>query len=155
MSKIWPILVVNLVDIFTSVVLFFFAPLMASRMEQWLWIALATILLLTVHFAGCYIIRKEHPTIWFSEVPLCAITIMVLSNINLQFFVDALELYGIYSRYSTETDVVLTSVPYYFDAIIFATLIISTRLIFFIPLHSFSMQNDILRRSAKRNIAKS
>lgn len=155
MRKIWPILVVNLVDIYTSVVLFFFAPLMASRMEQWLWIALATLLLLIAHFAGCYILRKEHPTIWFSEVPLCTITIMILANINSDFCVGALGLYGIYSRYSTETDVVLTSIPYYFDAILFATLIISTRLIFFIPLHSVSMQNDITRRSAKRNVAKS
>ena len=144
---------VNTVELITAAILFLFAPVLAHRVDSWMWIASITVVLLIVHFSAFYLLRHNHPTVWLWSMPLFALIVIILANINSNYLIDGLGLYGVYSRFSPETDVVLTFTPFYVDAFLFSALILVMRLQFFIPIHMITKQNDVYKQTQKTKVA--
>ena len=137
LQKIFPAILVVTVELFSVIVLFFIAPVLSYVAADWVWISFAVINLIAVYFFALYFLRKERPVIWLIGVPVNIISVIVLSLIKSERIAYALELYGIYSVHYDEF--VYTSnyyayiVPFYVDAIVFATLIFLFRTMFSIP----------------------
>ncbi len=126
---------VVMIAIYSIFALFIFAPLFDEMLSRSLLILLMSFFLLTAHLIYCYVLRKEHPLIWMIEYPIVILLICFFSCIKSSFFVNSLEFYGIYSIYSEQTDPVLTAVPFYIDAFLFASVILSARVAIFIPFY--------------------
>lgn len=141
----YKVLFVVFVEIYSVFLLFICTPLLASRVSSWVWIAFLALFLITGHFAACYLMRRENPLIWFAGIPVYIIAICIFAQIKNGFFVYSLGLYGIYSRYADESDIILTYIPYYVDSLIFGTLISAGRILFASPTYYITITNDLSR----------
>lgn len=128
---------VLLIAIYSSFTLFVFAPFFSNMINRTLLIVIVSLFLLVAHLVYSYVLRKEHPTIWLLAFPFEILFICILANINNSFIISSLEFYGIYSLFSNEKDAVLIAVPYYIDAILFATFVLSARIAVFVPLYYY------------------
>lgn len=130
-----------LISLYSHFTLFGFTPLCSNIMNRGAMIGCVSFLLLCAHLAYCLVMRREHPLIWMINWPLDFLFICLISCINRPYFIESLEIYGIYSIYSAETDAVLTAVPFYIDAIFFASLLLSCRIALFIPFYYWAKAN--------------
>jgi len=148
-SRLTSVLIVAVVEFYTQFTLFVFAPTIAFRVDAWIWISIVSLFLITAHFAACYLLRDEKPWIWLAGIPMNVVAVIALSNINMSFFIDSLSLYGIFSKYATELDSVLTFVPYQIDSVLFASLIVSGRISFAAPAYYLAKSNKVSSETAE------
>ena len=141
MRRFLSILFVIVLELYSDMVLFGIGPALAQSFPIWIWLSVVFVLLLVPFFAGCFLLRRENPAVFLCGVPVTAIVIIILARINSEFLVNGLVIYGIYSIYSPERDIVLTYLPYYVDAIIMALLMVAGRYVFFLP---FKLYNELL-----------
>ena len=134
LSSVFFVLLASAYILFT---LFIFTPIMANGISRNMMILFVSFFASAGQITFSYLFRNTHPAIWLIAVPFEVAIICILSVINNSSIVDALEFYGIYSIYSTENDAVLTAVPYYIDAFIFATFVLAAREVLFVPIHMF------------------
>lgn len=138
-----------IISVYSCTALFVFVPCFEGIISRTVLIVFVSVLLVVANISIMLLLRNEHPLIWFYAFAFDVAVVCLLANINNQFFVRALDFYGIYSVYSTETDPVLTASKYYTDALLFATLTISLREMIFVPLYYLTRKNA--KSNAKKN----
>lgn len=142
-NTIYGIFFVIFVELYSILTAFVFAPALASVAESWIWISALSVFLLAAHFLSCYLLRHQNPVIWLIGIPVNVIAICCIANINDPYFIRALGLYGIFSRFSNEKDLLLTYFPYYIDAILYSLLIVAGRVAFAAPTYYLVRINSI------------
>ncbi|MBO7426386.1 MAG: hypothetical protein J6U23_11990 [Clostridiales bacterium] len=142
-SLISKIMFIIFVELYSLLASFIGIPLLSSHVASWIWISLLSVYLIGGHFLACYVLRRESPFLWLYGIPVNIVFICMLSNIDDPFFVRSLALYGIVSKFNVDQDKLITFIPYYLDALIYAVLIAAGRIMFATPTYYIAKSNRL------------